>query len=403
MKGKDIIVVGIQPWDIAIGSNCKNIAEEFAKHNRVLYVNAPLDRATLKYERNTEKTQKRLKILKGELPDIYQIHASLWTLYPRTKIESINLLPGCFIYDLLNKRNSRLFASQIMDAAKRLGFKDFILFNDSLMFMGIHLKELLKPKLYIYYMRDFLTKHPYWKKHGERLEPQLIKTADLVVNNSTLYAEYGARFNKHSYMVGQGCDTSLFNDELRTINVAADLLQIPKPIVGYVGFLSSRRLDIKLLEKIAIELNPWSLVLVGPEDEEFEQSKLHTLPNVYFLGSREPEKLPDYIKGFDVAINPQLINDATMGNYPRKIDEYLALGKPTVGSATKAMEYFNEVAYLASNHSDFVELIKTALKTDSAEKQAQRKSCAFSHSWENNVNTIYAYAKLVANEKNITI
>jgi glycosyltransferase involved in cell wall biosynthesis len=195
----------------------------------------------------------------------------------------------------------------------------------------------------------------------------------------------------------------LFNDELRTINVAADLLQIPKPIVGYVGFLSSRRLDIKLLEKIAIELNPWSLVLVGPEDEEFEQSKLHTLPNVYFLGSREPEKLPDYIKGFDVAINPQLINDATMGNYPRKIDEYLALGKPTVGSATKAMEYFNEVAYLASNHSDFVELIKTALKTDSAEKQAQRKSCALSHSWENNVNTIYAYAKLVANEKNITI
>ena len=60
IKGQDIIVVGIQAWDIEIGSNCKNIAVEFAKHNRVLYVNPPLDRATLKRDKNSEKVQKRL-------------------------------------------------------------------------------------------------------------------------------------------------------------------------------------------------------------------------------------------------------------------------------------------------------------------------------------------------------
>ena len=42
IKGKDIIVVGIQAWDIEIGSNCKNIALEFAK-NKVV----PLDRMLL--------------------------------------------------------------------------------------------------------------------------------------------------------------------------------------------------------------------------------------------------------------------------------------------------------------------------------------------------------------------
>ena len=36
MRNKDIIIVGIQPWDIEIGSNCKNIALEFAKDNRTL-------------------------------------------------------------------------------------------------------------------------------------------------------------------------------------------------------------------------------------------------------------------------------------------------------------------------------------------------------------------------------
>lgn len=48
---RDIIVVGQQPWDVEIGSNCKNIAIEFAKHNRVLYVNSPLDRIT-KWRKN---------------------------------------------------------------------------------------------------------------------------------------------------------------------------------------------------------------------------------------------------------------------------------------------------------------------------------------------------------------
>lgn len=47
MINKDIIIVGQQAWDTDIGSNCKNIALEMSKNNRVLYVNSPLDRITL--------------------------------------------------------------------------------------------------------------------------------------------------------------------------------------------------------------------------------------------------------------------------------------------------------------------------------------------------------------------
>ena len=42
-KSRDIVVTGIQAWDIEIGSNCKNIAIEMSKKHRVLYVNPPLD------------------------------------------------------------------------------------------------------------------------------------------------------------------------------------------------------------------------------------------------------------------------------------------------------------------------------------------------------------------------
>ncbi|MDO9512340.1 MAG: glycosyltransferase [Bacteroidales bacterium] len=403
IRGKDIIVVGIQPWDISIGSNCKNIAEEYARHNRVLYVNSPLDRFTRFVDRKNEKIKKRIRISKGKEKGLIQISDNLWNLYPSSIIESINWIKSARIFDWLNIHNTRLFAEDIRKAADELGFKDVILFNDSSMFLGRYLKKLLQPTISIYYMRDYLIKNPYWRRHGVRIEPFTLINADLVVNNSTLYAEYGSQHNIHSYMVGQGCDTSLFNDDKNTIRVPDDLLKIPKPILGYVGFLSGRRLDIKLLEYIADNKPEWNIVLVGPEDDAFKVSRLHDLKNVFFLGSRDSSELPSYIKGFDIAMNPQLINDATIGNYPRKIDEYLALGKPTLGSATKAMEYFKDYTYLGVSHQDYVDLAELALKEDSEELRQKRRAFGTSHSWENNVAEINKYIELVCIEKGIKL
>lgn len=389
IKGRDIIVMGIQAWDIEIGSNCKNIAVQMAKHNRVLYVNPPMDRISRYRERHTQKIKKRIAVKKGDAKDLVNIGDSMWNLYPKTMTESINFLKNKGLFDWLNGINAKRFANDIKSAIERLDFKDYIIFNDSSMFLGQHVKSLLKPSFYVYYMRDYLTKNPYWRKNGVRLEPKLIQSADCVVNNSTLYTEYGKQFTEHSYMVGQGCDTSLFNDEVREISIPEDLNGIEGPVIGYVGFLSSRRLSIEILVHIAKSRPDWSVVLVGPEDDKFNVSELHEIDNVYFLGSRDASELPNYIKGFDVAINPQHINDATMGNYPRKIDEYLAMGKPTVASATKAMEYFKEYTYLGVTPEDYVQLIEKALSENTKALEKKRKAYGLSHSWENNVNEIY--------------
>ena len=403
IEGKNIVVVGIQPWDIEIGSNCKNIATEFAKKNRVLYVNSPLDRVSRFRERKTDKIQKRIRVKKGVDSSLVEISENMWNLYPKSMVESINSIKSATVFDYLNKRNARKFANDIQIACKELGFDNFILFNDSSMFLGQHLKEYLQPSAYIYYMRDYLIKNPYWKKHGVRLEPKLIAKADVVVCNSTLYAEYGAKYNKHSYMVGQGCDTTLFNDLERDIQVAQDLAAIPKPIIGYVGFLTSRRLDIEIISHLAKSRPNWSIVLVGPEDEKFAGSELHQLINVHFLGSRDSSELPNYIKGFDVSMNPQLINDATIGNYPRKIDEYLAMGKPVLASATKAMEYFKDYTYLGKTPEDYVELAEKSLSENSKELELARREYGTGHSWENNVKEIFKFLEVVVKEKQLTL
>jgi teichuronic acid biosynthesis glycosyltransferase TuaH len=389
IKGKDIIVVGIQAWDIEIGSNCKNIALEFAKNNRVLYVNPPMMRSTERNDKHKESIQKRIRIKEGLEPDLIKLETNLWNLYPKNTIDSINWIPSHSIFKILNKRNSRRFANDIQTAVSQLNFKNPILFNDSSMFLGQHLREFLQPKVYVYYMRDYLVKVPYWQKHGERLEPEIIKKADVLTTNSEFFSDFGLQYNPNSFMVGQGCDVSHFSDEDDTIKVPDEFKDIPKPVIGYVGSLTTLRLDIELIEHIANQRKNWSVVLVGPEDTDFKNSNLHNLSNVYFLGRKDEFELPAYVKGFDVAMNPQLTNDLTIGNYPRKIDEYLAMGKPIIATQTKGMEMFKECVYLGATKDDYISLTEKALAENSPELIAKRIHFAKSHTWENNVKAIY--------------
>lgn len=388
IENRDIIVVGQQPWDTPIGSNCKDIAIEFSKHNRVLYINAPLDRRTKFQLAATEGVQKRVRVIKGEENGLEQIEPNFWVYYPDVINESINWIKPTSIFRIFNKINNKRFAKSIQKALKQLNFKDFILFNDSDMFRSYHLKELLHPALSIYYSRDNLLATPYWGKHGKHLEPELIKKSNLCVANSVYLANYCKQYNPNSFYVGQGCDFTLFkNDE--SVKVPENLAVIPKPILGYVGALLSIRLDEQILLHLAQQKPEWSVVLVGPEDEDFKASKLHQMPNVHFLGPQKPESLPSYIKGFDICLNPQALNPLTIGNYPRKIDEYLAIGKPTLATKTEAMSVFEDYVYIAETKEDYVKLAEKALTENNPELEQKRIDFAKTHTWEKNVAEIY--------------
>ncbi len=387
IKGRDIVVVGQQPWDVSIGSNCKNIAIEWSKYNRVLYVNAPLDRKTLYQSKDDPKIQTRLAVIKGAKDGLIQIQDNLWNLYPDKMIESINWIPLQGLFEWLNKRNNRLFAQSIQVAIEKLGFKDIILFNDNDMFRSFHLKDMLHPLTSIYYSRDFMLAVDYWKKHGEKLEPELIAKSDICVANSTYLAQYCKQYNPQSFYVGQGCELDLF---MQTEGLAkpSDMLAIPSPIIGYVGALQSIRLDIDVLMHISASKPEWNLVLVGPQDDVFKSSPLHQCKNVFFIGSKDPSELPQYIHAFDVCINPQIVNQVTIGNYPRKIDEYLAVGKPVVATKTEAMRIFMEHCYLADDKHSYIDSIAKALETNSPELANQRREFAAGHTWENSVALI---------------
>lgn len=387
MRDRDIVIVGLQPWDIEIGSNCKNIALEFAKSNRVLYINPPIGRKTLLKDKAKPSVQKRLELIRSG-NNLIQVDKNFWTLYPSTHIRSINWIPSTPAFRVFNKWNNIRFANDIRAAINKVGFSNFILFNDSDMLRSYHLKELLKPAVSIYYSRDNLMVHKYWYRHGHILEPELMRKSDLVVANSTYLANVARKFNPKSFDVGQGCDLSIF-DPNKQFTQPADIAAISKPIIGYIGAVLSHRLDLALLEELSRRKPEWHFVFVGKCDDEFNSSPIQQYPNVRFLGLKEERLLPDYLSMFDVAMNPQKINDYTIGNYPRKIDEYLALGKPVVATATATMETFKEVTYLGETVDDYIRLIQKALDEDNPTLQHKRMALARTHTWENSVQGIY--------------
>lgn len=379
----DIILIGQQPWDTEIGSNCKNIALELSKTNRVLYINSPLDRITLWRGKDDPKIQKRLNVIRKKENGLIKIQDNLWNYYPDCIVESINWISSSAVFNFLNRYNNRKFSKSIRKALDQLEFKNYLLFNDNEMFKGFYLKDELNPAISVYYSRDYMLGVDYWRKHGEVIEPLLIAKSDICFANSEYLANYCRNYNEQSYNVGQGCDIESFKQI--DLEPLVDLKSIEGKIIGYVGALNSIRLDISIIEHIALSYPQYTIVLVGPEDDVFKSSRLHELPNVLFTGQKEVELLPRYINAFTVCINPQLVNPVTIGNYPRKIDEYLALGKPTVATRTETMGVFSEFLYLADTKEEYITFIQKAIDDNNEDLVSERKNFAFTHTWENSV------------------
>lgn len=384
---KDYIFFGLQAWDIEIGCNPRNMALVMAKQqNRILYVNRPLDRITYWRKRHDKKIQTRIASWKKGINELTEVQPNIYVLNPRTIHESINFLPDGFLFDQLNYINANRLAAQIKKTVQKLNFKNPTIIIDNDFIKGYYLKELLPDSKLVYYVRDYLIAYPYFKNHP-KMWPAFMAKADVVAANSAYLAQYALQHNPHSLDIGQGCDISLFYNS--DYAMPADMQPIKRPIIGYCGALIANRLDIDLIRQIAQARPQWSIVLVGKEDEAFRTSVLHSLPNVHFLGPKAFEQIPAYVQYFDVCMNPQVVNEITIGNYPLKIDEYLAAGKPVVATETVAMQLFKDHTYLCRSADEYVTAIEKALAEDDEEKTAARKQFASLHTWEACVEKLY--------------
>ena len=339
IRNRDIVLFSFQAWESEIGFNFKDMAYELARYNRVLFINRAADRNSVMRAAFRGRSPKKRHYGAEEKDSLQEVQHHLWLLNPRATLESINWSPSYTLFGWINRVNNRRLAIEIKEAISRLDLKDIIFINDNDFFRGLYQQEMVPIQKYIFYIRDYLTIQPFFKKFGPRLEREMIQKADLVVANSAYLAEYARLWNPNSFDIGQGCHLESFVKE--NLSMPQDMEAIPRPVIGYCGSVTAMRLDSAVLDQIARSLPGCSLVLVGPLDPFYEKSDLKKYKNVFMLGGKPPGTIQDYIAHFDICINPQAINQLTIGNYPRKIDEYLAAGKPVVATATEAMKMFS--------------------------------------------------------------
>lgn len=194
------------------------------------------------------------------------------------------------------------------------------------------------------------------------LEAELIERADVVfTGGESLYAAKRDRHdNIHAFP--SSVDVAHFAQAREGLASAGDLAALPGPRLGFYGVVDER-IDLALLEEVAKSRPDWSLVMVGPL-AKISAEDLPRVSNLHFVGQRDYADLPAYLAGWDVALMPFAINEATRFISPTKTPEYLAAGIPVVSTAiTDVVATYGglDAVRIAATPAEFIAACEAAL------------------------------------------
>ena len=164
-------------------------------------------------------------------------------------------------------------------------------------------------------------------------EKELMAHADVVFTGG--YSLYEAKRHRHGniHPFPSSVDRAHFAKARLDQDDPEDQAALGRPRLGFYGVVDER-MNLDLLASLADARPEWSLVILGPV-VKIDPADLPRRPNIHYLGSKNYDALPAYLSGWDVALMPFAINDATRFISPTKTPEYLAAGKPVVSTAIR--------------------------------------------------------------------
>ena len=294
----------------------------------------------------------------------------------------------------MTKINTALKVNHVRKAIKKLKVKEPILWLYSPYYYDLVGKFNEKLSVYHNYdeFADFSTNFRV-KELILGYDNELAKRVDLVFATSRPQWKRRHAINPNSFFVPNGVDFELFNRPLsEKLPIPDDIKTIPHPIIGFAGMLGNH-IDVKLLLEIANHYPEYSLTLVGPDllPKSAQLTQLKHKSNVYFLGFKPMEKLPDYIQTFDVALIPYELVGHVLSGYPQKLHEYLAAGRSIVATAMPELEPYKQWLNIAQNHAEFIRLIDAAKDHYSDEIIKARAEVARQNTWDNRVLQMYQH------------
>ncbi|CAN2049002.1 putative Glycosyltransferase I domain-containing protein [Candidatus Magnetomoraceae bacterium gMMP-1] len=229
-------------------------------------------------------------------------------------------------------------------------------------------------------------------KQIEIMEEYVLKRADIVFANGEMLAMEKNKYN-NTYNVPSAVDYDYYNNVYMNIDLEPfEMQNIPKPRIGYAGRIT-RKVNFDLIVHLADKRPEYSFVFIGPVNlngrwkENFE--KLYEKDNFYHIAEKPVNMLPLYTKCLDVGLMNYVINEHTKFVFPLKLFEYLALGKPVIGSDMECFKPYKDIVRIAIKTEDWLTHIeKCLIEKDDPNLIDKRRELASQNSWDNRVATI---------------
>src|SRR3989344_1401437 len=227
---------------------------------------------------------------------------------------------------------------------------------------------------------------------------ELTSKADIVFTTSKHLFETHRALNPATYYTPNVADFEHNSRALEaSLPVPLELVDLPHPIIGFQGNLSSYKFDFDLIEELVSNRPTWSFVFVGPMEtsktvtdlSRFSiRHRLSQFPNVKMVGVKPYAELPAYYKAFDVVIMPNKMNDYNRSSFPLKFFEFLGAGLPVVMTELPALAEFKDTpgVLMAKSLEEFLRLLDIAVAKGRSDGQQERMLLAKQNSWEGKVD-----------------
>lgn len=242
-----------------------------------------------------------------------------------------------------------------------------------------------KPRGIVYDCVDELSLAAGASRQFVQRENALFKTADLVFTAGA--SLHKAKKSRHPdvHCFPDSVDTSLFAPAAREHPMHAD---IPRPRLGYSGVIDER-VNLALVDAIAKERPEWNIVMAGPVCG-IDNAALPRRDNIHWLGAQD--NFAALIPGWDVALLPYALNDATRFMSPATPLEYMACGVPAVGTSIRdVVEPHGHLVRIADTPEGFISDIEMLMARPAEEREAHRRSmmqAVAKTSWDRTADTI---------------
>ena len=379
LTGRDIICISSAMWD-GLWVNSQHVMSRLSKSNRVMYVESTGLRPPAINRTDLRKVLCRIaKIIKGPR----QINDNLIVVPPI-------VLPFSKI-SIINRLNSFSLRFQMMYLSKKYKFQDPILW----IFLptGHSLIGHLNEKLVVYHCVDDYSANPGVSRGViKKMDAELLAKANIVLVTSPTLFKKAKRKNPNTYFLPNVADVEFFSTAQEQLAIPDDIQALHHPIIGYIGNISSYKINLEILVYVSKQHHEWSIVLIGPVgygDPLTDISNLNCMSNVYLLGQRPYEELPAYLKRFDVCIIPFHENRSTLSSFPLKFHEYLAAGKKVVCTPLPAFEPYADVVYYARTPEEYNTQIEQALANEITPGQwVRREEIKEANSWKRRIEEI---------------